>query len=278
MSRKLLKYMFVSVMSFLMVSCGSTKNTAGRRYHSGNNHSGSSNYTTFNISGSLAPQSKALLSEAKTWIGTPYKYGGEDKSGVDCSGLVVKVYKSALDIKLPRNSGEQARYCSPLDKNQLMPGDLLFFATSGSSTSVSHVGIYVGDGKMIHSSASNGVVVSDISSDYYVRTFAGAGSVDKYREMVSNVTRKKQGESVPVELSVEIASKCPSATQETSPGYSLTPVKKLPKKKDPKIKNVVKPVTSSAETLSKTEPTPKTARDAVLNALIEQKIDSIFNR
>ncbi len=181
MSKKSYILLFVAAIASLLVSCGSSKNTGRHSYK----HGGSGDSRPFEIPKSLPPQSHALLTEAKSWIGTPYRYGGDDKRGVDCSGFVLKVYKSALDIKLPRNSAEQAGYCSPLQKNQLMPGDLIFFATSGSRKKVSHVGIYVGDGKMVHSSSSKGVIVSDISADYYVRTYAGAGSVDKYRAMVS---------------------------------------------------------------------------------------------
>ncbi|WP_297062896.1 NlpC/P60 family protein [uncultured Duncaniella sp.] len=191
MSKKSSILLIVAAIASLLVSCGSSKNTGSHTYR----HGGSGDSKNFVIPKSLPPQSHALLTEAKSWLGTPYKYGGEDKRGVDCSGLVLKVYKSALDIKLPRNSAEQAGYCSPLQKNQLMPGDLIFFATSGSRKKVSHVGIYVGDGKMVHSSSSKGVIVSNISDDYYVRTYAGAGSVDKYRAMVSG-KYTKQSEKV----------------------------------------------------------------------------------
>ena len=146
---------------------------------------------TFDIPASLAPQSHALLTEAKRWIGTPYRYGGEDRNGVDCSGLVLNVYRSALQLKLPRNSAAQADFCKPLSKAMLMPGDLIFFDTAGGGgKKISHVGIYVGDGMMIHSSSSKGVIVSDINADYFKRTFAGAGYVEKYRDMIASNTPK----------------------------------------------------------------------------------------
>lgn len=130
MSKKSPILLIAAAIASLLVSCGSMKNTATvHRTSKVGGDGGSHDTRHFEVPKSLPPQSHALLAEAKQWIGTPYKYGGEDKNGVDCSGLVLKVYKSALDIKLPRNSAEQSSYCSPLGKDKLMPGDLLFFAT-----------------------------------------------------------------------------------------------------------------------------------------------------
>lgn len=336
MSKKPSILLLIAAIASLLVSCGSSKNTGRHSYR----HGGSGNTRTFEIPQSLPPQSHALLSEAKSWIGTPYKYGGEDKRGVDCSGLVLKVYKSALDIKLPRNSAQQADYCSPLQKNQLLPGDLIFFATSGSRRKVSHVGIYVGDGKMIHSSASSGVVVSDISSDYFVKTYAGAGSVDKYRAMISGDAVKRQvspatpavasnsaktapkpGQGKPpkpakapkansstavgaIVKATPVTADAPSTAVTDTPAASepsvtdgsitYTPVSSLPKKAArtakerpektsstaaqataPASRPTVRTVTAENAS-SKAEPTAEEARKAVLNSIIEQKIDSIF--
>ncbi|MCM1077720.1 MAG: NlpC/P60 family protein [Bacteroides sp.] len=314
MSKKSFILLLPAVIALFLVSCGSMKNTATVRRQDSNVRGDS---RSFAIPKSLPAESNALLTEAKSWIGTPYKYGGEDKHGVDCSGLVVSVYRSALDIKLPRSSNEQAGYCSPLQKNQLMPGDLLFFAT-GRSKNISHVGIYVGDGKMIHSSASSGVVVSDISTDYYQRTYAGAGSVDRYRAMVSGKKNGKQSapelpspskaaSNPPIE-SAKVTGMPNAATNgSTSSGFTLKPVDSLPHKSvngtqrannsgsntvsasstpvdatsakanpsAPVAKNNVKAVTANTSD-KKAEPTVDEARKAVLNSIIEQKIDSIM--
>ena len=251
MSKKSPLLLLVALVAALMVSCGSMKNTS-TVHRTSKVGGGRGDTRNFEIPSSLPPQSNALLAEAKKWIGTPYKYGGEDKRGIDCSGLVLNVYKSALDIKLPRNSGEQAKYCSPLQKNQLMPGDLIFFATGSSRKRVSHVGIYVGDGRMVHSSASSGVVVSDIESDYFVRTYAGAGSVDKYRAMISKSAQKspaKKAASSSMAAASKVTRQAPAttttpattvkpaqnATASTGNGeqpYKMTPVTSLPKKVD----------------------------------------------
>lgn len=287
MSKKSHILFSAAVISTFMVSCGSMKNTA--TVHKTSKYEQT---TTFEIPSKLHPQSNALLTEAKKWLGTPYKYGGQDKRGVDCSGLVLNVYQKALDIKLPRNSGEQASFCSPLAKDKLLPGDLLFFATSGSGK-VSHVGIYVGDNKMIHSSASRGVIVSNISEAYYLRTFAGAGFVEKYHAMIST------GGNPPIEVKdqMDVAAPFtytpvatlpeknkPSETLESNTKtatVAVTPQAKTTETKTASVRNKTTApvkVATSGNTSVKSEPNEEEARKAVLNSLIEQKLDSIFNR
>ena len=129
---------------------------------------------------SMSKVEKSLVKEATAWLGTPYKYGGNTRSGVDCSGFVYHVFRNSLDINLPRNSGKQHDYCRKISKKDLSTGDLVFFATTRGSKKVSHVGLYVGDGKMIHASTSRGVVCQNLSDDYYTRTFVGAGRIDSF--------------------------------------------------------------------------------------------------
>lgn len=285
----LLTIAMIIASSLAISSCGSAKNTAtiNRTTKVDKGHDRHDDSHSFKTPKSLHPQTDALMTETKRWLGTPYKYGGETKRGVDCSGLVMCIYKNALDIKLPRNSAQQSRFCSPLNKNQLLPGDLLFFATSGKSKGVSHVGIYVGDGKMVHSSGSSGVIVSNIFDDYYVRTFAGAGYVEKYHAMISEKPEKakvsetpssdetpfsyRQVDSLPQKKSTELDKK-----EKTS--LTSTPVSQpdKPVKHDKPAKQVKPAVKAVKPDSIKAEPTPDEARNAVLNSLIEQKIDSIF--
>lgn len=133
---------------------------------------------------------KSLVNEATAWLGTPYKYGGNTRKGVDCSGFVYHVFRNSLDISLPRNSGKQHDYCRKISKKDLSTGDLVFFATTKGSKKVSHVGLYVGDGKMIHASTSRGVVCQNLSDDYYTRTFVGAGRIDSFASI--NKTKKSK--------------------------------------------------------------------------------------
>lgn len=117
-----------------------------------------------------------LLETAYSWLGTPYLWGGNDKEGVDCSGFVLQVYLKATGIGLPRTSAQQAEWCAKADPESLEVGDLMFF-TGKDSTRVSHVGMYVGEGKMIHSSSSRGVVIDRLDTDYWVRHLHSAGRV-----------------------------------------------------------------------------------------------------
>jgi cell wall-associated NlpC family hydrolase len=102
-----------------------------------------------------------ILATAKRYLGSHYRYGGESPvSGFDCSGFVQYVY-AKHGIRLPRTSREQAHTGEPvpLGVASLQPGDLLLFASTG--TTVNHVAIYVGDNKILHSSAGGGGVVYD---------------------------------------------------------------------------------------------------------------------
>lgn len=117
-----------------------------------------------------------LLETAYSWLGTPYLWGGNDKDGVDCSGFVLQVYLKATGIGLPRTSAQQAEWCTRPDNDTPEVGDLMFF-TGKDSTRVSHVGMYIGEGKMIHSSSSRGVVIDRLDTDYWVRHLHSTGRV-----------------------------------------------------------------------------------------------------
>lgn len=125
----------------------------------------------------LKGEEKLLVDEALTWLGTPYRYGGHDYNGTDCSGLTMEVYDKALGIKIPHSSSEQQKFCEEIKKKDLSIGDLVFFCTGKTKGRVSHVGLYVGDGKIIHASGSKGVIISNIEESYYVRTYHSSGRV-----------------------------------------------------------------------------------------------------
>ncbi len=120
----------------------------------------------------LSDQQRDLVCEAISWLGTPYRYGGNQKGkGSDCSGLVSKVYLDYADVKLPRSSAEQEKFCSKLKASKVKIGDLVFFATGKDPHKTSHVGIMVDDTHFVHASTSKGVVISDITTPYYQKTF-----------------------------------------------------------------------------------------------------------
>ena len=131
------------------------------------------------------PQINALISEAIKWLGVPYKYAGDDKNGVDCSGLTSQVYLKSLKVKMPRNSREQQRWCLVVEKNELIPGDLVFFATGSDKNRVSHVGIYIGNGDIIHAS-SRGVIISSLNEKYYLTRYHSSGRPEIIQQLYAS--------------------------------------------------------------------------------------------
>lgn len=117
----------------------------------------------------------AVAQAAYNYLGERYVWGSAQPGvGFDCSGLTSYLYNKVCGISLYRNSDAQSNNGYPVSKSNLKQGDLLFFSTNGSG-SISHVGIYVGNGKMIHASTpSTGVIISDIDSNYYSNTFVTA--------------------------------------------------------------------------------------------------------
>lgn len=119
-----------------------------------------------------------IAKECMTWIGTPYAYGHSEKGrATDCSGMVIVVYEQVAEIKLPRNSAEQCEFCDNLKEKDIKPGDLVFFATGKDKKKVSHVGVMVDGNRFIHASGSKGVILSEMTTPYYQRTFIKYGRV-----------------------------------------------------------------------------------------------------
>lgn len=190
LSRRFTLYVIFFAVGLALTGCHSSQRATAVAVSHGSGHSVPA--LTVPSTGGFSSQAKAIVDEASRWLGTPYKYGGNDRNGVDCSGLVLQVYDTALSIKLPRVSREQKEFCSSTSVAALMPGDLLFFATGREKDRVSHVGIFVGDNRMIHASASKGVIVSDFTEDYYRRTFLGAGYVEQYHAMLGKEKPKHE--------------------------------------------------------------------------------------
>ena len=115
------------------------------------------------------------------WLGIPYKYGGNDKRGIDCSGLSCAIYRDVFHLKISRTSRQQFEqdFCTFRNKNKLKPGDLVFFTSPGASGVVNHVGIYLKAGRFIHSSSSRGVVVADLQNPYWSQNCVAGGTICK---------------------------------------------------------------------------------------------------
>lgn len=121
-------------------------------------------FSTTHIDSAEAATKTEVTDTASKYLGIPYKYGGTTTSGFDCSGFTSQVFAD-LGITLNRTSGAQYQQGTAVAKSDLQVGDLLFFNTSGKG--VSHVSIYIGDGKMIHSQTNQGVSYSNVNDPYY---------------------------------------------------------------------------------------------------------------
>lgn len=111
-----------------------------------------------------AAEKTTLMEVVNDLYGVPYKSSGKTKKGFDCSGFTRYVFDK-LGVELPPNSASQYRLGTAVEKQDLQPGDLVFFNTNGRS--VSHVGIYIGDGTFVHSESGRGVVNTKLNDPYY---------------------------------------------------------------------------------------------------------------
>ena len=125
----------------------------------------------------VAERTSDLVVTAIGFLGVPYRRGGNTvESGFDCSAFVRAMYNQTVGHVLPRRAEEQAAATEKIDRSQLKPGDLVFFNTMRRA--FSHVGIYVGEGKFIHSPRSGAQVrVEDMNGSYWQRRFDGARRV-----------------------------------------------------------------------------------------------------
>ena len=131
------------------------------------------------VRNSVAERASELVVTSMAFLGVPYKRGGNDaETGFDCSGFVRSIYERTVGLVLPRLAKDQAAATQPIDKAELQPGDLVFFNTM--KRAFSHVGIYVGEGKFIHSPKPGAQVrVEDMQQSYWARRFDGARRVFK---------------------------------------------------------------------------------------------------
>ena len=116
-----------------------------------------------------------LYSFVDEWLGVKYRYGGNTKSGVDCSGFSNALYKEVYGKQLKRTTKENFAICKKLSQSQLKEGDLVFFDINGRKNT--HMGVYLRNGRFVHSSTSRGVVISKLSNPYYKKYFSKGGRI-----------------------------------------------------------------------------------------------------
>lgn len=112
----------------------------------------------------------------ENWMGTPYRLGGDSHWGIDCSRFAGKIYNEVYNIPLGSNCREIFQQVQPLDRTELKEGDLVFFKIH--SHSISHMGIYLGGNKFVHSASSKGVMISSLDEPYFSRYFYSGGRLN----------------------------------------------------------------------------------------------------
>jgi len=118
-----------------------------------------------------------VINAAKRYIGTPYVYEGMSSSGLDCSGFIFLSFHDALGVSMPRSAQNLHQWAEVISLEVIQPGDLLFFRT-GSTSAVTHVGLYAGDRRFLHAASAGsqtGVIYSSLDEQYYINTYVGAG-------------------------------------------------------------------------------------------------------
>jgi len=120
------------------------------------------------------------------WLGTPYRLGGNSREGIDCSKFSLGVYENVFNTSIGLNSLNQYANVKPVQKNDLRPGDLVFFKIRKKR--ITHVGIYLGDGKFAHAASSRGVMISNLNDAYWRRYYYDGGRpvVRKGRTMLAD--------------------------------------------------------------------------------------------
>ncbi|MGB3591250.1 MAG: C40 family peptidase [Nonlabens sp.] len=155
-------------MLLLLTSCGGGRKIASSRKQ-----------TTVKKTESNQINSKNdVVQEALKFKGTRYKYGGNSRKGMDCSGLIYQSY-NAVGVKVPRTTGSLYKAAKNIKLDQVVEGDLLFFGTGKNNKKVNHVGMVVqvtpAEIIFIHSTTSRGVITSSINEPYWLKAYIGAG-------------------------------------------------------------------------------------------------------
>jgi hypothetical protein len=120
----------------------------------------------------------AMIAYSKNYLGTPYRAGGIDANGMDCSGFLFTVARESIGLQLPRTSAALYSMARIINDSEKEPGDIVFFRTVGSK--ISHAGLYLGNDQFIHSASdgpNTGVIISSLKESYWKRTYAGVGQI-----------------------------------------------------------------------------------------------------
>ncbi|KQN51648.1 endopeptidase [Serratia sp. Leaf50] len=151
-NRSKILYIFLALMAFILSGCSShAPPPSGRMANS-------------------AVVVAQLNDQLSQWHGTPYRYGGLSRGGIDCSGFVFRTFRDRFGVILPRSTAAQTEVGTKISRKELLPGDLVFFKTGAGENGL-HVGIYDSGNEFIHASTSRGVVRSSLDNVYWRKVY-----------------------------------------------------------------------------------------------------------
>jgi lipoprotein Spr len=131
-----------------------------------------------------ATSNMKLFNFVHDWIGTPYRFGGSSRKGIDCSAFTKQLYSDVFNLTIRRSSRDIFSMVNPVGKDDLKEGDLVFFKIH--SRSISHVGIYLGNNRFAHAS-SRGVAISSLDDAYYSRYFYKGGRLlEQFKDQLTS--------------------------------------------------------------------------------------------
>ena|ERR1700741_1904694 len=176
-------YWLILISSLLFASCGSHKeatSSSKEEHHSEKSASGSKKIAgkyaeLVGVSAKDINENIQLYSFIDDWYGTPYKYGGKSKNGIDCSNFTCTLYKEVYNKPISGTSSSLYDQCRSVSKNDLKEGDLVFFKIEKNS--ISHIGVYLQNNKFVHATTKKGVMIDDLDEAYYKKYFYKAGRI-----------------------------------------------------------------------------------------------------
>lgn len=172
-----MRYCTIILILFL-TSCASGIGYGGSSYKPKTYTSSQDLYEDLIAEMNYNDKQKKLISFGRNFLGSRYTFGGSSPSeGFDCSGFTQYIYSKSLAVALPRTTKAQSRVGRPISWDRLEPGDLVFFDLSGR---LSHVGVYLGNGKFFHASTSEKkLIIADMRKKYFANRFNSARRVLK---------------------------------------------------------------------------------------------------
>jgi lipoprotein Spr len=166
-------YLLLFTLFVFLTACHSKKDISS----SGTNENASrAKYATLLGIPESELTNKKLIRFLNAWYGVPYKYGGAEKAGIDCSHLVCRILQDVYDKKVSGTAGDLEKMSSHVKESKLKEGDLVFFKIEGKN--ISHVGVYVANHHFIHASTKKGVMISDLDEVYFKKYYYTAGRIN----------------------------------------------------------------------------------------------------